>query len=242
MADKIPVFTLDKMRTFKTQQDAFNDGKFLKGPVGADAVAYGDSTVKDTLDKLLYVPVNITSFNNNVWSAENGSTVTDVKLTWSIAGVPTSVTLDGNAQALDSTGATLTKQTITKNTTWTLVAKDAKGATSTKTTSISFKNKVYSGPAEEGTYDSAFVLALAKNSLADNMKGDYSMNVADGQHAFFAAPAAWGDSPSFWVGGFEGGFSKVATFDFTNASGYTTSYNVFESTNDGLGQITVTVK
>lgn len=243
MADtQIPVFTLDKMKAFKTKQDVFNEGKFVQPPVSADKVSYGDGTVKDAIDQLLYVPVNITSFSNNVNNVENGATVTDVKLSWNVAGTPNSIKLNNTDQALDSKGATLTGQSIKTNTTWTLTATDAKGAKSTKTTGIYFKNKRYWGAAADAAIDSAFILALSGNGLADNLKGDYSMTVADNQHAYFAAPASWGDSPSFWVGGFEGGFSKTATLDFTNASGAVVSYNVFKSTNSGLGAITVTVK
>jgi hypothetical protein len=43
------------------------------------------------------------------------------------------------------------------------------------------------------------------------------------------------------VGGFEGGFSKAATFDFTNASGYTESYDVWLSDEMNLGSTSVKV-
>ena len=45
----------------------------------------------------------------------------------------------------------------------------------------------------------------------------------------------------FNVGGFDGGFFKVSTQDYTNPSGHTESYQVWRSDNAGLGQTTVKV-
>ena len=47
--------------------------------------------------------------------------------------------------------------------------------------------------------------------------------------------------PKFTVGGFEGGFSLVATIDFTNSSNYTEPYNIYKSENSNLGNTTVNV-
>lgn len=40
---------------------------------------------------------------------------------------------------------------------------------------------------------------------------------------------------------FEGGFNKVNTIEFTNASGYVESYDIYKSTNSNLGNTTVVV-
>ena len=58
---------------------------------------------------------------------------------------------------------------------------------------------------------------------------------------YYAFPASWG-TPRFFVGGFEGGFALLKTFDHKNASGATISYAVWKSTNAGLGNTTVEVK
>ena len=225
-----------------------NDKRYLRadGALAADKISYGDGTVKDALDNLNYVPVSVKSFSNNVNVAENGATITDVTLNWSLGGVPTEVKIGDEAQAVGNTGSkVLTKQTITKNTSWTLTAKDARNKTVSANTGISFKNKKYWGvgkPANADAVDSAFILGLSGKAFADNARGDFSVNAADGNFIFFAVPASFGDSPAFFVGGFEGGFSLYKTFDFINASGATVSYNVFKSTNADLGNTTVTVK
>ena len=46
----------------------------------------------------------------------------------------------------------------------------------------------------------------------------------------------------FANGGFEGGFALLKTFDHVNASGATVSYDVYKSTNAGLGSTTVEVR
>lgn len=225
--------------------------------VSVDKIPYGDSTVKAILDDLTYVPADITGFNNNVGTVENGVTVTDVKFTWSIKGHPTKVTFtsyangaDGDAtsedQAIDNTGSkTLTKQTIKTNHKWTLGVDDARKHHSSWDSWLVFKDKKYWGvgkPANADAVDSAFILALGNSQFADNYQGDFTVTASDGNFIFFAVPKSFGDSPAFFVGGFEGGFALYKTFDFTNASGATVSYNVFKSTNADLGETTVTVK
>lgn len=208
-----------------------------------DNLAYRDGTVKDALDELLYEPVKITSFTSSVGNVEKGVTVTDVVLKWALAGSPTTVTLNDEAQANDSTGKTLSKQTITANTTYTLKASDGK-TNDTKSAYISFKNKRYWGvgkPANADAVDSAFVLALGGNELADKGSKSFTVTSDEGNFIFYAIPESWGD-PRFFVGGFEGGFTLYKTFDFTNASGYTESYNVYKSNNADLGNTTVDTK
>lgn len=216
--------------------------------VVSDKIPYGDSNVKaaldDLIDKVNYVPFSIKSFTNNVGTVENGATVTDVTLSWTLAGNPTEVKLGNDAQPLDLAGSkVLSKQNITKNTTWTLTGKDAKNKSDSKTTGVYFKDKKYwgIGTASGNDINNDFVLGLT-NALADNLKGDYTVTAGDGEYIYFAIPAAWSSMPSFWVGGFEGGFALAKTFDFTNASGATVSYNVFKSVNASLGNTTVTVK
>lgn len=57
-----------------------------RGPAGepgattADGVSYGDKTVKEVLDDLLYTAIQLTAFSNNVNTVEMGTTVNTVKL------------------------------------------------------------------------------------------------------------------------------------------------------------------
>jgi len=65
-------------------------------------------------------------------------------------------------------------------------------------------------------------------------------SVAASEFIFFCLPTAYG-TPTFTVGGFEGGFSLAATITFTNDSGYSEEYKIYKSNLDNLGTTTVVV-
>ena len=83
-------------------------------------------------------------------------------------------------------------------------------------------------------------MSLSKGLQASKGK-TFTVNAGENEHIFYAVPSRYGTC-MFNVGGFDGGFSKVTTFDFVNASGFKESYDVYKSTNDNLGSTTVTVK
>lgn len=209
-------------------------GKVIAGP---DFDVAGDGTLS------LYKAIALSWLNGGSQN-EVGSTVDNVTLTWDWNKAPETLQLDGTDVAKGQDGAfpksvSLTKQGLTKNRTYSLVATDARGAKSTKTATVSFLPKRYWGAAAApDAIDSAFVLALAGNELSSSRQKSFTVNAGEGQYIFYAIPASFG-TPTFKVGGFEGGFSKAATFDLTNASGYTQSYDVWQSTNANLGATTV---
>lgn len=221
----------------------------LQGPKGekgdpgattADGVAYGDRTVKDALDDLLYTAIQIISFGNNVNTVEIGSTVNTVVLNWNYNKTPKTLTLDGSELDVALKTKTIESAAIKQNKTYTLKATDERGASSQKSTNITFLNGVYYGAAAApDTIDSAFILKLTKNLQGSKGK-TFTVNATAGQNIFYAIPTRYG-TPAFKVGGFDGGFGKAATIEFTNASGHTESYDVWKSDNTGLGNTTVVV-
>lgn len=111
---------------------------------------------------------------------------------------------------------------------------------SQKSTNISFLNGVYYGAAvAPDAIDSAFVLTLTK-TLQGGKGKTFTVNAETGESIFYIIPSRYG-TPAFKVGGFDGGFTKTATIQFTNSSGYTESYDVWKSDNTGLGNTTVVV-
>ena len=151
----------------------------IQGPAGpkgdpgattADGVSYGDSNVADTLDDLvdkvadlLYEPIAISSFTNNVNTVEMGSTVNTVVLNWKINKAPKTLTLDGEGIDKSLTTKTIENAGIKSNKTYTLKATDDRDAVATKTTAITFLNGVYWGvAANTSSLDSAFILKLTK--------------------------------------------------------------------------------
>lgn len=203
--------------------------------------SYGYDTVGAALDSLLYKAIAINSFNNSVGNKERGQTVTAVTLSWSTNKTPTTLKLNNETIDAGLTSKTLTDLSITGNTTWTLVATDEKGASGSKSTSISFLDKRYwgVGTADAEGCDSAFILGLT-GELATSRGKTFTSDAGSGQYIYYAYPASWG-TPTFKVGGFEGGFTLLKTFDFTNASGATVSYVVYRSDNHSLGSTTVAV-
>lgn len=195
--------------------------------------------MKKQLNDLMYEPIEITSLTNNVSTAEMGSTVNDVTISWKTNKVPTALTLEVASVDITLTQKAFTNLGLTTNKSWTLVATDERDATSQKSTTLNFYNGIYYGAASGTTYDSAFVLTLTK-VLSGSKARTFTANAGEGQYIYYCLPSRLG-TPSFNVGGFDGGFSKVTSISFTNNSGYTENYDIWKSDNANLGSTTVKV-
>ena len=158
------------------------------GPAGAttaDGVSYGDSNVEAALDDLtgkvadlMYEPIAISSFTNNVGTVEMGSTVSTVVLNWATNKTPATLELDG--EGIDKTLKTKTIESanLKSNKTYTLRATDERDAEATKTTAITFLNGVYWGVAADSSdFDSGFILGLTKGLQGSKAK-TFTVNAA----------------------------------------------------------------
>lgn len=204
---------------------------------------YGYANVQEALDSLLYKAIAINSFSCSVGNQEIGSTVTAANFSWSCNKTPTTLTFNGEAVDVNSTSKSLTGLNITSNTSWTLKATDEKEATASKSAGFSFLHKRYWGVSavtDPDSIDSAWVLGLSGKELATSRTKTFTVTAGDSEYIYYVFPASWG-TPKFTVGGFEGGFALVKTFDFTNASGNTSSFVVYRSDNPSLGATTVVV-
>lgn len=180
-------------------------------------------------------PLEITKFSVSPSMAEKGSTVGSQTFSYSVNRVAAEVTLNGEAV---SDGTATRADTLTANTTYTLVAK-LNEASKSATAKVQFVAPIYYGVSTTFELNNASILALTRLLAASRAK-TFTVNAASGQYILYALPTALG-TPVFKVGGFEGGFVLVGTFDFTNSSGYTESYNLYRSANTGLGSTTVSV-
>lgn len=189
------------------------------------------------LDELLYKAITITSFNISKSIAELGEIVSNLKLTWSYNKEPVIQKLD-NSILDNNIREYAVNSNIETNKTFRLDVSDGKN-TVNKTTSINFCNGRYHGVSNSENYDSDFILSLNK-TLTNSRACSFTVDCGQGQYIFFAIPTRFG-TPTFTVGGFTGGFTKVATVDFTNASGYTEPYNIYKSDYSNLGNTTVVV-
>lgn len=209
----------------------------------AENITYGDGTVADALDDLLYKAIAIESFTCSVGTQEMGATVTDVTLKWKTNKEPKTLMLDSESLTVTDTQKVLSGQSITTNKTWTLKATDDRDATAQKSVSIQFLNGIYYGKGmvtDTSGVTNEFVLGLTKK-LQGGRAGTWVVNAGAGEYIYFAQPTSMG-TPTFTVGGFDGGFIKLHTFEFTNSQGHTESYDVWKSENANLGNTTVVVK
>lgn len=219
------------------------DATLTQSGQAADAKVTGDRIVElesDVAD-LLYKPIDITKFTNNVGTVEIGSTVTSVTFAWSFSKVPATVTLGNEGQRVDSSGVVLNGLSIKSNTSWTLRATDERGTVASKSTGVTFLNGVYYGASvAPAALSSGFILGLSNKKLSSSKVKEFSVDAAAGQHIYYCLPKRFG-ACEFSVGGFSGGFELAGTVSFKNASGYTEDYYVYKSVNDGLGLTTINV-
>lgn len=217
------------------------DATLTESGKAADAKATGDrlTNVEKLIADINYKAIEISSFSASPSTAEKGSTVTSVTLSWGVNKTPKALTLDGSAIDVSARTKTVTG-TFKSTKTWTLKATDERDADATKTASLTFLNGVYYGAAKiPTTYDSAFILGL-KKELRSSHKPTFSANAGEGQYIFYCCPQSF-TGAKFSVGGFDGGFTYVNSIPFTNASGYTEYYYIYRSENPSLGATTVTV-
>lgn len=216
----------------------------------ASNVSYGDNSnvevalddINKKLGDLMYTPISIISFTNNKNTVEMGSTITDVTLNWNYNKTPKTLSLDGSTLDVSLKTKTLSGQSIKTNKTFTLKAIDERDAVATKTTAITFLNGVYYGIGDDlqiSGITNQFILGLTKTLQSSKAK-TFTVNAGAGKHIYYIIPSRYG-TPVFKVGGFEGGFGKLGTVNFTNASGYAENYDVYKSGNANLGSTTVVV-
>lgn len=206
-----------------------------------------DITADGTLS--LYKPMSINSFSHNAGTLELGASLSNITFKWSLNKAPKKLTLTAGTQtntlSNTQTGDSLISfdSPLIATTSFTLTAQDSKNKVATKATSVQFLNGKYYGVSTVNTdeeINDAFIKGLTKQLTTDRA-GSFTVTANAGQYIYFAIPATFG-TPAFFVGGFEGGFDKIKTFNFTNASGHVESYNVYKTTNAGLGQTTVEVR
>lgn len=196
----------------------------------------------------LYKKIDITSFSNSVNNVEKGSEVSSAVFSWAINKAPSTLTLKKGTENYTVSTSDRSKilafnPPLTTNSTFTITATDARTASDSMNSSINFLNGRYWGIGTVTSADdinNAFVLGLTKE-LSSSRTKTFTVNAGAGQYIYYAIPSAFG-TPSFFVGGFEGGFDLLKNFEFQNSEGYSESYNVYKSTNANLGNTTVEVK
>lgn len=183
-------------------------------------------------------PFNISSISVSPNVSQMGSTV-DVKLKWNY----TDSTIQSQTINDEPVENTLREKTFTgvnKTTTYTLSVISNNGSKKTKSATITFANGIYYGKSNRSTYDSTLINSLTKQ-ISNSKNRTITVSAGAGEYIFYCLPTRLG-SCAFNVGGFDGGFDKVATINHTNSDGFSESYDIYKSVNSNLGTTTVTVK
>lgn len=204
--------------------------------------------VKQALDKLLYVKPSITSFTASPAPGdyEIGSYISSVEFSWAVSKAVGSQSIT-DIGSIDPTLRTIKyKEPFYENKTFTLSIKEDESlgnGTATASLSYNFKHKRYWGTSSATTgFDDDFITELGSAEFATGRaKGSFNVNADSGKYIYYCYPEKWG-SPTFNVGGFDGGFTLAGKIDFTNLSDYTETYVIWRSENPGLGSVNIIVK
>lgn len=189
---------------------------------------------------LKYVPIDITQITDDIVTMEIGSVVSEVTVSWVLNKEPVSQTLEGDAVDSALRSKTLTGLELRENKSFTLVVTDERDATDTASTAVTFLNGVYYGALATGLLpDSAEVLSLTRK-LQSGRNVSFTYSPGAGKRPTYACPSRYG-TPKFTIGGFEYEWVKQGTIDFTNASGYSESYDVWQHPQDVGESLTITV-
>lgn len=182
-------------------------------------------------------PFTVSNFTANPSTVEMGD-VRDITLAWSYSREIASQSLNGSN--IDKTLRSTVKNGISNSTSFTIKGVTPNNLTASKSVNVNFLNGVYYGVSSSSSYDNNLVSSLTK-TLSNTRGRTITVNCGSGQHIFYCLPSRLG-ACSFSVGGFDGGFDKVATINFRNSFGYSENYDIYKSSNSGLGNTTVVIK
>jgi hypothetical protein len=188
-------------------------------------------------NRLFYVYPEILTFGNDVGTVELGTTVSAIDLNWTTNKTGMMQTL--NPGSIDVTGVnTYTDPgSFTTTKTYTLTVDDGQN-TDVATTTAYFLQKRYWGANASTSLNDAGIQALSQE-FATSRSMTKSITAA-GQYIYVCYPAAWGTA-TFTVNGLPNTAWTLSVQSFTNASGHTSSYNVYRSNNLLTGTYTIGV-
>ena len=230
-------FSIDKMTFYHSKSE------MLPHTHAASDISYftdadvNITNVKDALDRLLYVPLSINLMSNKSTTLEIGTTIDSVVFSWTYNKNIVSQKFNNEVLEADLRSY-IYNIPFNTNKSFKLEANDGKGDFS-KSMSFNFLNGRYWGVSNSNEYDNNFILSLSKE-LVESKAKTFTVNCGEGQYIFYCIPSRLGKC-NFKVGGFEGGFNKIETIQFTNSSGFTESYDIYKSANSNLGNTTVVV-
>lgn len=212
----------------------YDGSQLYWGPGGGGGVAFAISSFGSVSSAMREVGESLASiaFTAAYTLAPDSATVVDdlTAVTDAVAGPFTSHTKTGP----------FVKSSTGQSVTFTLSA--TRGATTVTADSVfTWGSRVHYGASPSGTHNEAFIEALASSAVSTSYARTFAATAGAANHIYYCFPSAMG-TPTFFVGGFEGGFELIATaVSVTNAHGVAQNYDVWRTVNVNLGSTTVTV-
>lgn len=203
--------------------------------IDSSDIKYTDSlTIQQALDQLLYVAPSITSFTGG-GTYEIGQTINTVNLSWNINKSVISQSINNGIGSIDPSLRTyvVSNANLTSNTTYTLTVNDGQQSAS-RSTSVNFRYRRYWGVNASQTITNEQILQLS-SEFATNRQQTRTFDCSGGKYFYLVIPTSFCSGISFKVGGLSFSDMNVQTIQFTNASGNTSSYNVYRPNNIQTG-------
>lgn len=226
---------------------AKNDDRYVRQEAGKGLSA-NDFTdeYKQMIDDLSYVKIAINSLTATNSSNEIGSTVAATDVAWTLNKEPKTQKIKFSSEAEETLATSdrsksYTGKNITSNSIIKLTVTDERDASVSKQVTIQFQPKVYYGVSADPTALESDAINALTGALASSKARTFSANAGEGEYIVYIIPSSFG-TPTFNVGGFDGGFKKTKTIEHTNASGYKQNYDIWQSVQPSLGSTSVTVK
>lgn len=183
------------------------------------------------LDYLLYTPLSINSFTNNVGTVELGVTVTSVQLNWSMNRDPVSQSINQGIGSLPVAQRAYTHSTsFTSDRTYTLSATSTGPETPSANTSVVFRLKRYWGTSSNTSLTDGQIIALANWEYDTNVGMNEKVLNCSAEYMYFCYPDSWG-AATFTVNGLENTAWTLVQRAFVNASGHSETYRIYRSNN-----------
>lgn len=206
--------------------------------LGAEDIEYNNgefTTVAEALDSLLYVAPQITSFNGGSQN-EIGSTVNEVRLTWGLNKIVTSLRLTrGNLGIVElepnTRNYTDSDLNLTSNLTYTLEASDGR-TTVRRSTQVQFLQRRYWGVSANDTITDEEIRTQFSSDFQQSRTQTRNFDLSGGRYWYFVIPSQFCTGIAFGVGTSESAvlpFSAVETETrmFVNLSGHSSEYNIY---------------
>lgn len=195
------------------------------------------NNVKSVLDTLLYFDTEASFITSTTLINEMGSILNDVVFSWTY-NKPTIISQNIDGTPIAKTNRSYKYPTPISSDKVVRLSYNDGTKDGNVELSFTFLNNVYYGTLSD--LSDSNVLGLTKE-LATGRERTVNVNANNDEYIVFAVPVRFG-TPTFMVGGFEGGFVKDREVYLTNNSGYAESYAIWKSVRTGLGNTTISIK